>query len=479
MPDVASVPLTANSTGWLYQPFESGPRVAATLADGGVASYLSANPPEPTLPATSVHVPPPRPRRRRRRRRSGLEHDAIPATASVPAKANVTGWLYQPFESGPRAGGARDRRRGLVDLRRRRSSTTVPPRRSRCRCACVVPFGRHELRGLAAGARDQPCGSVTAQWIVTLLRYQPFVPAVPTRVVKLTVGRRSGGRREAAPARTTARPMTRRLIARAPRAGGARPGARPRRRARRTRAPRRRARAGRGRTPRPRDQGRERQRAPVVRRRVRTTAAGFGLGLGFAATFAAGCCFAAQEPASPAPPASRRVGRPCASRPARACPRVRVTTGACCSTGAGGRPAPAGLRGGGLRLRRLRRDRKRRRVGGRRRRGAGAADTRQSRSTPPAGRQPPQHRSHPSSCHVPPLIFPELPRSYCAFPYVSISALGLAGRPEPACESMPVFWSSTTSMAFLAPNCSAADRPIAFWRFFADWPVAWIPPPLD
>src|ERR671937_2006742 len=43
MPDVASVPLKAISTGWLYQPFASGPRLGEPpLSDGGVASFLTS-----------------------------------------------------------------------------------------------------------------------------------------------------------------------------------------------------------------------------------------------------------------------------------------------------------------------------------------------------------------------------------------------------------------------------------------------------
>ena len=40
MPDRLSEPLAWKSTGWLYHPFESGPRESATETDGRVPSYL-------------------------------------------------------------------------------------------------------------------------------------------------------------------------------------------------------------------------------------------------------------------------------------------------------------------------------------------------------------------------------------------------------------------------------------------------------
>ena len=40
IPERLSEPLAWKSTGWLYQPFESGPRESATDTDGRVPSYL-------------------------------------------------------------------------------------------------------------------------------------------------------------------------------------------------------------------------------------------------------------------------------------------------------------------------------------------------------------------------------------------------------------------------------------------------------
>jgi hypothetical protein len=59
MPDRLSLPDAWKSTGWLYQPSESGPRESERLTAGGVASYLID--PEVsgalTFPALSVQVP--------------------------------------------------------------------------------------------------------------------------------------------------------------------------------------------------------------------------------------------------------------------------------------------------------------------------------------------------------------------------------------------------------------------------------------
>jgi hypothetical protein len=59
MPERLSVPDAWKSTGWLYQPFESGPRESERPTAGGVASYLIG--PKLagalTFPALSVQVP--------------------------------------------------------------------------------------------------------------------------------------------------------------------------------------------------------------------------------------------------------------------------------------------------------------------------------------------------------------------------------------------------------------------------------------
>jgi len=58
MPERLSLPDAWKSTGWLYQPFESGPRESERLTDGGVASYLKLNePPLAVFPALSVQDP--------------------------------------------------------------------------------------------------------------------------------------------------------------------------------------------------------------------------------------------------------------------------------------------------------------------------------------------------------------------------------------------------------------------------------------
>jgi hypothetical protein len=58
MPEVASLPVTPRATGRLYQPFASGSRSSAPVAEGGVASYFKASVTGAlVLPARSVHVP--------------------------------------------------------------------------------------------------------------------------------------------------------------------------------------------------------------------------------------------------------------------------------------------------------------------------------------------------------------------------------------------------------------------------------------
>jgi len=58
-PERPSLPLAAKSTGWLYQPFVSGPRASDADTPGGVESYLiGPKLSEPlTFPAWSVQVP--------------------------------------------------------------------------------------------------------------------------------------------------------------------------------------------------------------------------------------------------------------------------------------------------------------------------------------------------------------------------------------------------------------------------------------
>ena len=52
--------------------------------------------------------------------------------------------------------------------------------------------------------------------------------------------------------------------------------------------------------------------------------------------------------------------------------------------------------------------------------------------------------------------------------------------PVPTCGATPFVYSARDlPVAFVAASCSAADRPIANWLFFADWPTACVPPPPD
>src|SRR4051794_6567699 len=59
IPEVASEPLKATSTPWLYQPSLSGPRDGVGVTDGGVPSYLKPSDwVAEVLPALSRQLPP-------------------------------------------------------------------------------------------------------------------------------------------------------------------------------------------------------------------------------------------------------------------------------------------------------------------------------------------------------------------------------------------------------------------------------------
>src|SRR5262245_43944528 len=104
MPERLSLPEAAKSTGWLYQLPESGPRESDTLTEGGVASYLKPKlPPFATFPALSEHVPLKDPLEVSGPLYVSELHDAIPDVASDAFTLIPSGWLYQPFASGPRA----------------------------------------------------------------------------------------------------------------------------------------------------------------------------------------------------------------------------------------------------------------------------------------------------------------------------------------------------------------------------------------
>ena len=106
IPEVASLPVKPTVSAWLYQPLESGGRDGlAPVTCGAVASYMSANARTVVLPATSRQEP-----LTERLGPSGPEYvcagtqDSTPEVASVPVKLTLSEWLYQPFESGARAG---------------------------------------------------------------------------------------------------------------------------------------------------------------------------------------------------------------------------------------------------------------------------------------------------------------------------------------------------------------------------------------
>jgi len=97
-----------------------------------------------------------------------------------------------------------------------------------------------------------------------------------------------------------------------------------------------------------------------------------------------------------------------------------------------------------------------------------------SHRSPPA----PQQRPSSLSCHIPPS--PGLFSKLLRFLGCVNEALRPAGRPGAGLRGA-AFCHSARDLpaAFAAASCSAADRPIANWLFFADWPTACVPPPPD
>src|SRR6266536_3056397 len=56
-PEVVSTPPNETETGWLYQPFASGPLAGVAATCGPVPSYFSRSDATPRLPALSTQVP--------------------------------------------------------------------------------------------------------------------------------------------------------------------------------------------------------------------------------------------------------------------------------------------------------------------------------------------------------------------------------------------------------------------------------------
>ena len=66
------------------------------------------------------------------------------------------------------------------------------------------------------------------------------------------------------------------------------------------------------------------------------------------------------------------------------------------------------------------------------------------------------------------------------FERVNARRLAPQAGPEPACGATPFVYSARDLPFELNPaSCSAAERAIAAWSFFADWPIACVPPPPD
>src|SRR5581483_1243285 len=108
---------------------------------------------------------------------------AIPDVGSVPAKATVTGWLYQPPPSGARS--------GVADVTVGASVSIL-----NCRWNCTVDVPSVALHDSASAldlkvftsGQSESVAPWTASCAVTALRYQPLSPVVPDVIVYETTG---------------------------------------------------------------------------------------------------------------------------------------------------------------------------------------------------------------------------------------------------------------------------------------------------
>src|SRR5436190_1288780 len=181
MPEEASLPVKEMPSAWLYQPLESGTRAGTAVTPvGAVASYWSPNEAVPTLPALSVHVP-----LTDALAEFGLEYafvaeqESVPEVPSVPENETESAWLYQPFESAGRDGAAVTV--GAVVSALIVLLTVVVPPSLDAEHVNVAPVVSEVIVVASQPLVDRitDSGSMTVQFRVTLVVYQPFVPSVP------------------------------------------------------------------------------------------------------------------------------------------------------------------------------------------------------------------------------------------------------------------------------------------------------------
>ncbi len=138
----------------------------------------------------------------------------MPDVASVPAKATVRAWLYQPFASGGRDAAALTAGAVLSSLIVTVLLVPSPPL-----LAVHVIFvpGVSVIR-VCVPQPVEVSSPVTVQLTVTLLRYQPFNPSVPVMVTVISGGTATALGAPPRTAATTAQTKTsRREIPRRPR----------------------------------------------------------------------------------------------------------------------------------------------------------------------------------------------------------------------------------------------------------------------
>src|SRR5512145_1729498 len=108
----------------------------------------------------------------------------MPDVASVPEKATPSGRLYQPFASGPRSGTGTTPGSVLSSLIVTLFVIEVPSVMFQAEHVSFVP-GVSTLSVVAL--QPSLCSApVYVQLTVTLLRYQPFEPGVPTMVTVMS-----------------------------------------------------------------------------------------------------------------------------------------------------------------------------------------------------------------------------------------------------------------------------------------------------
>jgi hypothetical protein len=105
----------------------------------------------------------------------------------VAANETLSGWLYQPFASAARDGDALAAG-GVLSILKVLVTLVVPPSLSAVQFSCIpVVFAVNVDESQPVVERMIDSGSVTVQFTVTLVVYQPALPSVPV-ITGVTTG---------------------------------------------------------------------------------------------------------------------------------------------------------------------------------------------------------------------------------------------------------------------------------------------------